>query len=101
MTKPSEWPLCVDCRWCMFMPAENAPGRPDYDRHICTAHRSLVTGKPAFYPLECGDAREGVNSWCGLEGRYFEPKTLLQEAVLRFQANESAELFPAKPQTPD
>ena len=69
--KPSERPLCIDCRWhSRQMPGVGNP----YTRDICLAEFSLVDGETKYYTVDCEQARNGAFPTCGKDGDNFEPK---------------------------
>lgn len=66
--KPSERPLCINCRWHELRDPPKSP----MEDHLCRAEFSPVTGERGFFELFCFDAREGLYARCGLDGNNFE-----------------------------
>ena len=69
MTKPL---FCKDCR---YFPIKDGP-YPAGCQNPVTAQYDLVSGEPI--PLRCTDARkvprDGIEPWCGPEGKLFEAR---------------------------
>jgi hypothetical protein len=68
MAKPSPYPFCVDCKH--FMLSADLGITSDFAQW-CVGVISPVTGEPK--PTQCEFVRAPNSTFCGLEGRLFEP----------------------------